>query len=197
MSHIVNRGTGAGGSATNISGLPFEDFVSNEDNLLKNGFDKVYFSKNKGKYYLMRRYDDDTPRTVYYAKKKAFKLLVKNLFGVEDMFKEPDEAYLIHWELDDTYDLKVVEVKNQNRDGSVEEKLWTAGWVKDVYREALNNNVNVSFAYTVSSFIKKKLDSNIRKYQILCNLYAREDIKVFHAQDDDYFKQLNAWIGID
>ncbi len=195
MTHIINRGTGAGGSATNLSGLPFEDVVSNEGNLLHKGFERVYYSKNK--YYLMRKYDDDTPRTVYYAKKNAFKHLVKKLFGIEDMFKEPDEAYLIHWELDNTYDLKVVEVKNQNRDGSVEEKLWTAGWVKDVYREALNNRVNVSFAYTVSSFIKKKLDSNIRKYQILCNLYARQDIKVFHAQDEDYFTQLNAWIGIE
>jgi hypothetical protein len=195
MSTITNRGTGAGGAATNINGLPFETLVSNENNLLSMGFQKVQYSKSKGNYYLLKRFDD-VPRIVYYAKKKALKYLVDKLLNIPDMFKEPDEAYLTYWLNDNTYELKIIEMKNQNRDGSVEEKLWTAGWIRDVYREVLNNQVEVKYAYTLSTFLKRKLDSNVRKYSILCNLFTREDIKIFHGQDEDYFEQLNTWLGL-
>ena len=51
---IMNRGTGAGGANTNVSGKTFEEKTSNEEKLLVElGFSKVYLKKNQ--YYLVKK----------------------------------------------------------------------------------------------------------------------------------------------
>jgi hypothetical protein len=194
MSNIVNRGTGAGGANTNKTGLGFECYVSNENVLLEKGFEIVKYGKRDNMYYLEKEYVD-LNKKVYYAKKKAFKHLTEQLLGIES-FKEPDEAYLIHSLNDDTYQLKIVEVKNQNRDGSVEEKLVAGGGFKAMYNEHFKGRVNVHYAYTVSDFLKRKLLSDKPRYKLLMNLFARDDINILFGCDENYSQELNKWLEI-
>jgi hypothetical protein len=195
MQTIVNRGTGAGGANTNKQGLSFEKSISSYHELLAKDFEVVRYGKREQMHYLKKECTDMN-KVIYYVQKKSFKYLIKSLFDV-DMFKEPDEAYLVHNVLDDTYELWIVEIKNQNREGSVEEKLMTGNVVKRMYETALNNRVKVNYAYSVSNFLKKKLLSNTLKYKILHKLYEEDGIKIFYAEEEDYLKQLNIWLNFD
>lgn len=197
MNNIINKGTGAGGANTNNSGLPFEKLLSNEPYLLANGFLKVNFGKTNNMYYLQKQYiQQDIPKIVYYAKKKAFKYLAKNIFNV-DICKEPDEAYLIHSISDNTYQLKIIEIKNQNTDGSVEDKLMTCNMVRRMYNEFFNKfNIQVDYAFSISNFLKKKFISDTLKYVILRKLFIEDNITVFYGEDNDYSQQLNTWLHI-
>jgi hypothetical protein len=192
---IINRGTGAGGANTNKHGLAFEDTISSVSSLQARGFQPIKYGKLEHMFYLKKEYND-TNKVVYYAKKKSFKHLIQRLFSIV-MFKEPDEAYLIHNHSDDTYELCIIEIKNQNRDGSVEEKLMTANTVRRMYEKALQQRVKVRYAYSVSNFLKHKLTSNTLKYLILQEIYMEDGIKLFYAEDEDYLQQLSKWLDFD
>lgn len=194
MSSIVNRGTGAGGANTNVTGLGFECHVSNECFLLSKGFEIVKYGKRDNMYYLVKEYPE-LHKKVYYAKKKAFKYLTLTLINIES-FKEPDEAYLIHSLTDDSYSIKIVEVKNQNREGSVEEKLVAGGGFKAMYIDHFQGRVTVDYAYTLSDFLKRKLLSDKPKYKLLLHLFAKDKIKILFGCDNNYSQDLNEWLGI-
>jgi hypothetical protein len=195
MDIIVNRGTGAGGANTNKSGLAFEKAVSNEQYLISIGFKIVKVGKSPLSYYLVKDYPEEN-RKIYFAKKKGFKCLAKMFFGLEG-FKEPDEAFITHNVLEDTFTLHIIEVKNQNREGSVEEKINTANVVRRNYKKMFDRVVDVHFAFTISDFLKNKLLSNTLKYSIMRDILEEDNIKVFFGTDEDYLKQVHIWVSID
>ncbi len=84
-------------------------------------------SKNnrKGIYY---EYNDDNINIIYF-KKNSFKLYFEKEFNIIT-YRQPDEAYLIKSKInnDNNYILKILEKKNQNVDGSVEDKLKTGAF---------------------------------------------------------------------
>lgn len=194
MSLVKNKGTGAGGAETNVSGLSFEALTSNEINLQNKGFSKVIMSKGKSTYYLKFHFDD-LKVNIYYASKKGFTKLVKQLFDIY-IFKEPDEAYIIHYLFDDTYDVRIIEKKNQNTSGSVEDKLLTGNTIRKIYQKLLPRNCQVSYAFCISDYLKRNFTSDTTKYRVIREIFKEENIPLFYGEDNDYFDMINKWIGI-
>lgn len=195
-SKIANKGTGAGGAKTNENGLNFERTTCNFENLILQGFVKKQLGKGKAKtkFYLVQQFND-LQVVVYVASKKGFVSLMKQLFNV-NICKEPDEAYVIHYLFDNTYDVKIIEKKNQNTAGSVEEKLMTGNSVRRMYQKFLPNNCNVSYAFCVSNYLKNNLNSDTLKYKFIKEIFKEDDTRLFYGEDNDYFHKVNSWIGL-
>ena len=67
MSEIQNKGTGAGGSKTNVNGIAFEKKTDNEIRLLSNGFvRKSLTGKEKTKYgYYLEKMEENNVKNFY------------------------------------------------------------------------------------------------------------------------------------
>ena len=80
----INRGTGAGGAATNASGKPFEELTSNESKLIELGFKSTPIGK---KTYLSKD-------NVVFLTQGTLKAYTKQEFS-KNVNRNPDEAYLV------------------------------------------------------------------------------------------------------
>ena len=193
---IVNKGTGAGGSQTNVSGLGWEQKTTNEPNLIAQGFQMTRMGKGKSLFYLSKLYED-SHKTVYYTSKAGFKKLVKSKFNV-DLFREPDEAYIVHLTEENTYTIWIIEKKNQNNPGSVEEKILAGYTIRAIYQTAFQEhpNVTIHYAFCISAYLKKNYTSNNVKYVQIAKILGDQEIPLLYGDDEDYFEKLNALIGI-
>lgn len=140
---------------------------------------------------------NDGEKCVYYASKKGFKEFICKRFDVE-LFREPDEAYIIHHRNDDIYIIKILEKKNQNTAGSVEEKLLTGQAVRELYEMCFeeHKNVVIEFAFCVSNYLKNNLTSSKKKYIMFSRMFEKHNIPVFFGEDLDYHTKLDSWIGL-
>jgi hypothetical protein len=186
MSKIQNKGTGAGGANTNINGLKFEDKTSCENILNKNKFCKKILD-NKS-YYLEKKIGD---ATIIYLKQYAFQKYMKTIYNL-DTYRKPDEAFIIKH--DDKLYLKIVEKKNQNRDGSVEDKLKTGAFNRREYELMLNNKFIVEYVFCVSKFLQNKFISNKLKYNNMKKIMDEDKITIFFGDDSNYYSLIYEWI---
>ena len=125
----INRGTGAGGSKTNHNGLQFENDTSLFTKLVNNKFSIV---KNKNENYL--EYKNNNIET-YYFQQNEFNKFIKKNYNIQ-IYKKPDEALII--KKDNTINIKIIEKKNQNVAGSVEDKLKTGAFNRREYELMFN-----------------------------------------------------------
>jgi hypothetical protein len=195
---LVNRGTGAGGANTNKSGKTFEQKTENESRLLAAGFiKKPIVEKNKAKFnYFLERIISPTSSIVYLTQ-GALKLYFKSVFSIE-MHRCPDEAYLFRQ--DNKYLLKILEKKNQNVAGSVDTKLMAGnGFIRD-YKKCLRDvdgkTFDVQYAFCISDFLKQDYVSDCQKFRNLREILEEDGIAVLFGDDEDYYQQLDAWIGL-
>jgi hypothetical protein len=186
METLRNKGTGAGGSKTTLNGHSFESKTDNEPRLLTNGFIKGRIPSKKGKHDYIIEKD-----SVMFMRQNGFKTYM-NLKFEKDMIRKPDEAYLI--QKGDRMVLKILEKKNQNGEGSVEDKLCNAGYFLKEYKACLGDDFDVEYAYCLSSFLQKKYTSNNKKFEIMRKVHEDEGITVLFGDDEDYFTKLDAWI---
>lgn len=191
---IINRGTGAGGANTNVSGLSFEEKTSNEWRLEQKGFKRIIGGDCKTTLCLMKQWNNIT---IISTAKKSFKFIVELLFGTI-LYREPDEAYIVHDNETDTYNIYIVEKKNQTCEGSVEEKLGVGRTRRREYELCFeaHPNVTIHYAFCVSDFLKKKLTSKTQKYIHLNRIFEEDAIALFFGSDNEYYERLDAWIGI-
>lgn len=189
---VVNKGTGAGGANTNISGKSFEQKTENETRLLSNGFTKKIINPNKkGKYnYYIEKIIDENSSITYLTQdgvKAYFKTKLK-----KDVFRKADEVYLIR--NGDKYIVKILEKKNQNVGGSVDDKLALAGYFIKEYSKCLGENFSVNYALCLSSYLKKIYLSEDGKFKVMREFHKDDNITVLFGEDNDYYKKLNEWI---
>jgi hypothetical protein len=186
----INKGTGAGGSKTTYNGLNFEDKTSIENNLDKLKYIKkeININKRKGCYY-----QNDN---IIYFKKNGFKLYFEKEFKIIT-YRQPDEAYLI--KQDDKYILKILEKKNQNVDGSVEEKLKTGAFNRREYELMVNIHneykFTIIYCFCVSKFLQDKLESEHIKYKNIKKIMEEDKVGVLYGDDDNYIDKLCEWIN--
>ena len=187
----TNKGTGAGGSNTNYYGKKFEEKTNNEKRLLDMGYDKNSFSTKPTKssdYYLSKKFED---KTIVFVLQSGLKKYMKIKYNKE-LFRCPDEAYIIEYS-DGRKAIKILEKKEQNREGSVETKLWAGPSLKREYELFLGSEFNVSYGFCVSDFLKNKLISNETKYTTLNSIFIENNIVVLFGENENYFTTLDIW----
>lgn len=140
--------TAGGGSATNKTGLTFEEYI---DNVFSNQISKsenISIDGNKiikdGKVYASR-----------YSKHKLYNMLCVEL-GIKwkDILSKkllPDDAILVH----ETNTIYIVEKKYQKSSGSNDEKIQTAPYkIRQYNRLFKGTNIKVNFCYVLSDWFK-------------------------------------------
>jgi hypothetical protein len=186
---IVNKGTGAGGAATNYFGKKFEEKTNNESILLNNKYIKTTLSKKVNDYYLSKTFDD---KIIIFLLQNGLKTYMKNKYNIL-LFRCPDEAYIIEYNTCKKV-IKILEKKNQNVEGSVDTKLWAGPSLKREYELVLGEDWEVHYGLCVSEFLQKKFNSN-KKYTILNTILNENNIDVLFGDDKNYFEILDNWIN--
>jgi hypothetical protein len=187
MSHVKSKGTGAGGSNTNNYGKKFEEKTNNEYRLLlEQGFKKNELTKD------LTKKNDDLECT--FTTQGGLKKLMKREYDV-DIFRCPDEAYVIEFSSDRKVVIHILEKKEQRVAGSVETKLWSGPSLKKEYELVLGDRFEVQYGFCVSSFLKEKILNNEPKYAILRKILKDAGIVCLFGDDDDYFETLDSWLN--
>ena len=183
------------------SGKNFELKTNNEDRLEKKGFVRKTMNKTKHGYYYHKVMDDD--REIIYLTQNGMRIFMKQEYG-KDIFRYPDEAYLIRKVGDDfgEVDVKILEKKSQNSAGSMETKLWSGPSLSREYELMLGGGFRVEYSFCLNHFLAMKLYSGVyngvtgNKYVYLLRILNENGIRVFMGDSSDYFEKLDHWIGI-
>lgn len=207
QSNPINKGTGAGGSNTNVNGKSFEMKTTNEPRLLDSGFVRKNIpgvgDKIKNGFYYEKQITPTT--TVVYLTQGGLKAYFKHFFGKE-MCRCPDEAYLFQQKDGDggaSYTLKILEKKNQNTSGSVDTKLLAGKAFIDEYIYCLGGDgdsdsdsapFTVEYAFCINEFLKKDYIADTKKSEALRFIHKKDGISVLFGDDTDYFDTLDAWL---
>jgi hypothetical protein len=193
MSGIVNKGTGAGGANTNVTGKSFEEATNNESRLLAKGFERKQIpgSKAKNAFYLEKV--DSSSKRVVYLTQSGLKAFFAH-FHKKELGRCPDEAYL--FQDGDSYTLNILEKKNQNVAGSVDTKLLAGPGFIYEYQYCLGPAFKVQYAFCISKFLKKDYISEAMKYKALREFNKEHGIAVLFGDDADYYATLDAWTGL-
>jgi len=153
--------TVGGGANTNVNGLAYESLVCLNQYLTNKGFtildDIVYRDGEKVGQILSKH------KLYKYLPKEQSKILSKKLL--------PDQAILVG----DT--LYVIEVKNQNGAGSVDEKLQTCDFKKKQYTRLMKpSNIKVEYYYRLNSFFDQPCYDDVFNYikSVGCRYYFND-----------------------
>ena len=195
MSEPYNKGTGAGGSNTNHNGIAFEMKTDNETRLISNGFvHKNITGKEKTKYgYYLEKITHK--HTIHYVKQNGLKYYMYQ-FHQKELFREVDEAYIIIDNSSGAICVKILEKKNQNNGGSVEDKLCLGYHFKFVeYPCCLGDSFKVEYAFCISTYLKNLYNSDHKKWRIINESNKKNNIPVLFGDDDDYYSKLDEWIN--
>jgi hypothetical protein len=191
LSEIENKGKGAGGANTNFYGKKFEYKTNNENRLLDSGYTKYKIAKSKKEYdYLSKSFKD---MKIIFLLQSGLKMYMKSKYNIE-LFRYPDEAYIIEYVSGKTV-IKILEKKEQNREGSVETKLWAGIALKREYELILGKDFEVCYGFCVNDFLHKKLISDTSKYRTLNTIFKENNIEVLFGYTDNYFETLDIWIN--
>jgi hypothetical protein len=191
---IINgkgKNFGAGGMNTNLFGKRFEFKTNNKDRLLSNGYIKKVFGKCT---YLLKSISLEK-KNIVFVLHTDLKKYVKHKYNIE-LFRFPDEAYIIKDNLNKKTVVKILEKKEQHVEGSMETKLWSGPSLKREYEIMLGPGFEVHYGFCVSAFLKQKLESDIPKYMILRQIWRENNIQVLFGDDEDYFDKLDEWINV-
>ena len=173
MSKVINKGTGAGGAKTNHNGLAFENKTNFENILLEQKWEKKYLDKTH--YYLELVKNNEV---LYWMCKYSFQVFVSKQFGLnkDNIFRQPDEIFIKINEKN--INIYVIEKKNQNVCGSVEDKLRTGSFIREEYIEMLSpikdSNVIIEYGYCVSKFLYNKYLSERPKYTAMRKILKKK-----------------------
>jgi hypothetical protein len=199
---IKNKGTGAGGSNTTLNGLSFEDKTSSEILLIKNGYDKKRLTKDSvnGWFIEYKSLTDKNTRIVF-TTQSGLNAYCKKHLGIDHIYKNPDEVFLIFNDSLKTLNIKVIEKKSQNSSGSVDEKIPGGVAIKQLYKKMFQGNVineewkiYIHYAFTLNTFLLDLISQDTKKYKDIRELLSENDIKIFHGDDDNYLTELFKYI---
>jgi len=186
-----NKGTGAGGAATNYHGKLFEAKTDNETRLLNAGFVKTVTSHTKFGYFLSKQFED---KRVIFVSQSGLKEFIKRYYHIE-LFRHPDEAYIFEY-TDGRRVIKILEKKEQNVEGSVDTKLLSGPIFREEYVEALEDKFEVKYAFCVSKFLQDKILTPDKKHLIFNKIMTKHGIDILFGDDLNYFDKLDEWLDI-
>lgn len=179
-------------SRNTSTGLKFEIKTSIEKKLKTEQFRKRIINNSKYGYYYI--YTNNT-KTILYMTQNGFKLYFKHYFDI-NIYRCPDEIFVIIDNLTNEYTFKILEKKNQNVDGTVEDKLKNGNFNRREYKKMLNSldfPINVEYAFCVSKFLQSKLESNNIKYKNIKEIMKEDNIKIFFGDSENYIEDVFNW----
>ena len=175
--NIRNRGTGAGGSNTNATGLSYEakTDLSTEYTITADSVEPSTIPTNqeplqKDKYTRIKFTGSD--KVFIKANKSELHKIMTELKEINTELepasgcKNPDEAYI---SLDDKQ-VFIIEKKFQQTGGSVDEKIQT-GVFKQYHYGKLFPNFTVSYIYCLSDWFKKSEYKSVLEYLLANNIH--------------------------
>ena len=190
---LVNRGTGAGGSNTTKNGSAFEhhtditNYLVTEQSFVKDTLKRYNF------------YSKKCPnKTIYFVSQTGFKKLVEKLFGIPEsnIYRKPDEAFIIIYDEPGTqHTIKILEKKNQNCSGSVDDKLHNGSRFRRIYGKMMGTDFHIEYAYCVSKFLQIQYCSDKPKSVHHRQLDIDDNINVFFGESSNYFNELYEWVN--
>jgi hypothetical protein len=160
---LKNKGTGAGGKNTNLNGLSFED---------KTDFTKFLLKKN---YNLKENKCFSIDKNIIYCKQNDFRNFIKDNFEIK-LTRKPDGAFINL----ETKEIFILEMKNQNVEGSVDLKLYAGVCLRSEYEELLPE-FKITYCLVLNNWFKKD------KYKFMKKILLKHDIKIFYGDDEDFF----------
>jgi hypothetical protein len=186
---MTNRGSGAGGAKTTKNGSQFEDAMDSEPHLLKMGFSKIQIGDKSANTGLTKQVGK---KTVYFFKQRKFNYFISQEYG-KDVCRQPDESFVV---VEDKKKTKIfiVEKKNQNTTGTVEDKLGASDFMRMCYEDGLGTDFEVEYALCLSSWFKTRFKS--QKYMVLQKWFEKHNIKYFFGEDESYVRDMFSWVGI-
>ncbi len=188
---VVNKGTGAGGANATLSGGSFEKKTSLEQKLIENKFNKIIINKSKNGYY----YEKKDSNKILYFNQNGFNKYIEKEYNIKT-YRKPDEAIII--EKDNKIHIIILEKKNQNVDGSIEEKLKTGAFTRREYElmfeEQQKYKFEISFCFVLSKFLQDKFDSDLPKYNNMKKIMKEDKIKYFYGDSDTYINDIYNYI---
>jgi hypothetical protein len=196
MTETHNKGTGAGGAKTNHNGIAFENKTDNQGRLIANGFVRKNIpGKEITKYgYYLEQVEDF--KTIHFVTQNGLKNYMAHFYQKE-LFREVDEAYIIIDKTSGKITVKILEKKNQNSSGSVEDKLLHGHYFKFIeYPGCLGEPFQVEYAFCISTFLKNLYISDHTKWKILRKENEKNNILVLFGDDDDYYSKLDEWLNL-
>ncbi len=190
-----NRGTGAGGAKTNVTGKTFEQKTENESRLVSlYGFERKIIPHCRGKFNYYLQGEKDT-KTIIYLTQHAAKAFFKYKYN-KTIYRLPDEAYLIDTG-EGTLIFKILEKKTQHTSGSVDIKLLAGQALKEEWKYCLGSRFNIQYAFCLSPFLKKIHVNEKKGKSMFQRKYLKDNnIEVLFGDDDDYYNNLDKWIGL-
>lgn len=209
-STVVNRGVGAGGANTNTYGKAFEAKTCTFNRLAAlstitfRHFHQPAKTQTQDRQPLrpsMLKHGFLASDRMHFVTQSGLKKYMKHLHG-KDLFRCPDEAFIFPSKKESELELKnntktvvkILEKKEQRVEGSVETKLWSGPSLKREYELILGPEFKVEYAFCVNGYLKEKLVSDKRKYEILRTILDEHNIRVLYGDDPDYFKTLDEWL---
>ena len=191
----LNKGIGAGGFNTNVSGKSFESKMSMQSILFENGYQKTITDKAcKFGYYLSNMINDRFE--LKYVKQIGLKKYINCQHNLSELpcldeLNHPDECFIINdISCIDKPKLLVIEMKNQNVSGSCFDKLYNGMYYKCLYEKLVGKYYDIEYHFVVSEFIENK----INKKPNLNNILNENQIKVFNERD--YKKEILNYINL-
>lgn len=111
----------------------------------------------------------------------------------------PDEVFIFIDNKDENakkINIKVLEKKYQESEGSVDTKLWAGPSIKREYQLHLGEKFIVDYGFSLSKFFENKFnsedDSNLR-WKYLLKIFDENSISVFYGHDEKYYDKLLKW----
>ncbi len=180
-----NRGTGAGGANTNTNGKKYE-----KETLLSENYKVIKereIKSNKKKYEEIKFNGSDIK--YIHLEQSTFNMYMNEIGEKNSNItsapgcKNPDDCYI------DEVNKKIfiIEKKFQQTGGSVEEKIQTASFKKNHYKN-LYPNYEIHYIYCLSKWFKNEDNSSVIEY------LKENDIPVFFNDDKDYDKLIVKYI---
>ena len=180
-----------GGTNTNINGKSYEDETNMEEKLYELEFNKIIMNNTKYGYYFIKKIKKIK---IIYLIQNGCKIYFKIRHNI-DLFRHPDEMYIIEDKTKGETTIKIIEKKSQNCDGSVETKLWAGPSLKREYEILLGTKFKIDYAYSINKFLSDKLKSDSLKYKILRKILKENKIKIFRGKSKKYYNKLLYWIN--
>ena len=177
--NIVNKGTGAGGAATNANGLSYEERTSFERFLPVEKEDSFGSGKNDE----YKIYNIEGERFIKVVKSGLKNIMGKSYNNKCEKSLQPDEAFISH----NKKTIFILEKKFQQSPGSVDEKIQTGLFKYEFYCQQYPT-YEIKDAYVLSDWFKQD------RYSPEMRFNKKYNITVFWGSDEKYFDNVKEWL---